>query len=166
MAAHDPNLPTDATHRSSAPHKHATVEMHPGVDDAYGRLARAVDLMDAAALEQEFTENAVLIAPDATALEGSASIAAWCEAVSRGVREDGMRLRLVFDIAERDVQTDVVFDQGSYLLTGRIAATELALRSGRFLAVFRRSNGSVEYRLDAASILPLFRTLRNSGPPH
>lgn len=166
MAAHDPNLPTDSTSRSSSPRKHATVEMHPGVDDAYGRLTRAVDLMDAVALEQEFTENAVLITPDATALEGSASIAAWSRAISRDARADGMRLRLVFDIAERDVQTDVVFDQGSFLLTGRFAATELALRSGRFLAVFRRSNGSVEYRLDAASILPLFRTIRSSGPPH
>jgi ketosteroid isomerase-like protein len=122
--------------------------------------------MDAAALEQYFTENAVLITPDATALEGSASIAAWCEAIFRGAREDGMRLRIVFDIAERDVQHDVVLDQGSYLLTGRIAATELALRSGRFLAVFRRSNGSLEYHLDAASILPLFRTIRNPGPSH
>ena len=166
MAAHDPNLPTDSTLRSSTPRKHATVELHPGVDAAYRRLARAVALMDLAALEQEFTENAVLIAPDATALEGSASIAEWCEAISRGVRGDGMRLRLVFDIAERSVQTDVVFDQGSYLLTGRIAATELALRSGRFLAVFRRSNGTLDYHLDAASVLPLFRTMRNPGPPH
>ena len=126
----------------------------------------AVELMDVVALEQEFTENAVLIAPDATALEGPASIVAWSEAISRGAREDGMRLRLVFDIAERSLQTDVVCDQGSYLLTGRIATTELALRSGRFLAVFRRSSGTLDYRLDAASILPLLRTIRNPGPPH
>jgi ketosteroid isomerase-like protein len=166
MAAHDPNPQTDSTLRSDTPRKHATVELHPGVDDAYRRLSTTIELMDAAALERELAEDAVLITPDATALEGSASIAAWSEAIFRRAREDGMRLRLVFDIAERDVQTDFVFDQGSYLLTGRIAATELALRSGRFLAVFRRSSGSLDYRLDAASILPLFRTIRNPGPPH
>jgi ketosteroid isomerase-like protein len=166
MAAHDPDAPTGWTLWQARPRRHATVARRSRVDAAYRRLSAAVELMDAAALEREFTENAVLIAPDATALEGAASIAAWSEALFRGAREDGMRLGLALDVAERDVQSDVVLDQGTYVLAGRIAATELALRSGRFLAVFRRANGSLDYHLDAASILPLLSTIRDPGPPH
>lgn len=166
MAAHDPNPLTSSTLRPARPRRHATAERHSGVHAAYRRLSAAVEHMDAAALEREFTENAVLIAPDATALEGAASIAAWSEAFFRGAREDGMRLGLALDVAERDVQTDVVLDQGTYVLAGRIAAAELALRSGRFLAVFRRANGSGDYHLDAASILPLLSAIRDPGPPH
>jgi ketosteroid isomerase-like protein len=166
MAAYDPNPPTGATRGSSALQRKATVVPHFDVDDVYRRLARAIELMDATSMEQLLTEHAVFIAPDATAFEGSAAVAAEFDALFRRVRERGMQLRIVFDVVERSVRNDVVYDRGNYTLSCRIAAAEVPFKRGRFLAVFRRANGSIDHRLDTASVFPLLQTIRTVGFTH
>jgi ketosteroid isomerase-like protein len=166
MAAYDPNLPTGLTQGSSALQRKSSVQPHFDVDNLYRRFARAFASMDATLLKQLLAEHAVLIGQDATAFDGPDAIVAEFDTMFRRVLERGMRLRIVFDVVERSVRDDVVYDRGSYTLSCRIAAAEVPLRRGRYLAVFRRGDGSIGHRLDTASVYPLLQNVRTVGITH
>jgi ketosteroid isomerase-like protein len=160
MSIEDPKSPSGPTRGSAEARQHATAMSHMGVAEAYARLANAVERMDSALLAQVFAERAVFVSPDATAFEGRPAIAAGFEDLFSGTRERGMGLRLDIEVDDRVARDDVVHDQGSYALYVRIGTAELPFKKGRFLAVFRRRKGKLEYRIDTASVNPLFRTFR------
>jgi ketosteroid isomerase-like protein len=114
------------------------IEVH--VSALYDALSRAYRTLDARAAAACFSPDAVVVQESTADLRGRAAIEVWLVDEFRSAVTRGVDLGLSFLVVERGVQNGVVFDVGTFSLTGRGRhdVSRVPLRTGRFLAVCRR----------------------------
>jgi uncharacterized protein (TIGR02246 family) len=94
---------------------------------------------DARAVADLYTEDAQVIAPGAPVAKGRAAIAAaWQKSIDTGVKD------LTLDTAEVESSADLAAETG----TVRLVARDGAVTAGRYVVVWKRSDGAWKLHRD------------------
>ena len=122
----------------------------------YEGLSRAFRDLDPEGAAALLSVDAVFVHDESDEIHGREAIRRWLARRLRGTRERGVDLGLSFLVVERGVQNGVVFDVGTFALTGRgrMDVSRVPLRSGRFLAVSRRDREGRTHIVRFSTALP------------
>jgi len=162
MARFNPDV-LDAPHQTSPfAERSDSVSFHPAVDDLYVQLMDAVARFDSEAIDALISEETLCVAPNGGVLEGNAQIPTWFESLFRAARREGMTLKVNFELAERTFCDGAICDRGHYDWNAVVSGSEMKLREGRFLAVFRADPESGRYLIDTMSVTPLLQSLEEA----
>ncbi len=126
------------------------VAPHAKIDDVYRRFSAAYKNLDAAAVANLYTDDALYLAPDSDVMRGREKILANFSGFFNSVKTGGGSLTISFRILERRVSGDLGYDVGIYTLTQTGANGETRIRRGKFVVVVRRmTNGEWRFQVDA-----------------
>lgn len=110
------------------------------IDRVYQAFSRAYQTLDAAAAADLYTEDALYLSPNAEIRRGRNAIRPFFEQLFAGAREDGAKLDISFEFAERRREGSLAYDVGIYTVTSASAERTSASR-GKFVTVLRRDDG-------------------------
>lgn len=156
MAAAAPAEPAEPTAAPPAVVHAEGVAPHAGVDAIYQRFAAGYDTLDAAAVADLYTADALYLAPGSEVQRGRDAIRGGFAGFFDAVRAEGGRLAIRFEILDRVVAPGLVSDVGHFLL-GRDGGPEAR---GKF-AVVAREEGDGAWRFHVDS----YSDVEEAGPP-
>jgi uncharacterized protein (TIGR02246 family) len=111
-------------------------------DEAAIRAATAAwnadyDAGDADALAAHYTEDAVLLPPDAPAASGRAAIGEYLAANSAGTKSAGLKFNIPGD-GPVGISGDLAYESGSFNVTDAAGST---VATGKYIGVFNKKDG-------------------------
>lgn len=137
------------------------VSLDPGVsadlrmDEIYQGFARGYRMLDAAQVADQYTEEALYLAPGEEIQQGRAAIREGFERMFEQARQRGQRLRIQFRILHRETEGRFGYDVGVFTLTRYASGREVGRGRGRFTVVARpEADGIWRFALDTYSDLP------------
>ena len=110
----------------------AVAAVRRAIEESHAAYSEAVSRGDAAALAATFAEDAIVLAPNAEAVAGRASIRA---AIAAMLPPAGAEYRLTLD--EVAVFGEVALDRGRYVLTMQVG-DQVVVDRGKYMALWRR----------------------------
>lgn len=123
---------------------------HAGVDAIYHRFAAGYDRLDAAAVADLYTPDALYLAPGNEVMRGRAAIGDSFAGFFGAVRAQGGRLAIRFEVLDRVVAPGMVGDVGHFLLS-RPGGGGGGMR-GKFSVVARQGDdGAWRFHVDSYS---------------
>lgn len=126
------------------------VAPHAGVDAVYRRFAAAYDTLDADAVADLYTADALYLVPGNEVMRGRDAIRGTFAGFFDAVRSAGDRLAIRFEILDRVVARGMVSDVGHFRL-GRSGGGGSEMR-GKFAVVARREGGGAwRFHVDSYS---------------
>lgn len=155
MARFNPDLLNRPPRTTAFAERNDSVSFHAAVDDLYVQLMDAVARFDLDAIDALTCEATLCILPEGRVLQGKGPTRKWFESLFRAARREGMRFKVGFELAGRSFHDGAICDRGRYNWSAIVGGSEMPLRSGRFLAVFRTDRESGDYRIDTMSLNPL-----------
>jgi ketosteroid isomerase-like protein len=162
MARFNPDV-LDSRHQTSPfAERSDSVSFHPAVDDLYVQLMDAVARFDSEAIDALISEETLCVLPDGGVLEGRTQILKWFESIFRASRREGMTLKVSFELAQRTFCDGAICDGGHYNWNAVVGGSEMPLREGRFLAIFRADPENGHYLIDTMSVTPLLQGVEES----
>ncbi len=130
------------------------VAPHTKVDDVYRRFSQAYKKLDAEAVTNLYTDNALYLAPDSDVIRGREKILANFSGFFNSVKTNGGSLTISFRILDRSISNDLAYDVGIYTLTEKSAKGEPRTGRGKFVVVARKiKNGDWRFHIDSYSDL-------------
>jgi uncharacterized protein (TIGR02246 family) len=128
------------------------VAAHAGVDAIYHRFAAAYDHLDAAAVADLYTPDALYLAPGNEVMRGRAAIGDSFAGFFDSVRAEGGRLAIRFEVLDRVVAPGMVSDVGHFLLTRSGDGGGGGGMRGKFSVVAREgADGAWRFHVDSYS---------------
>lgn len=142
----------DVAARTTSPHG-GKVAAHAEVDAIYEEFSRAYDLLDSSMVADLYTRDALYLQPSADIIEGRSAIEENFASFFDSVRERGGSLSIRFDLFEREIREEIVWDVGYYLLRSYDSDGELRGDSkGKFNVIATlEGDGRWYLRLDSFS---------------
>lgn len=138
------------------------VAPHPEIDNIYRRFSEAYRKLDAQAVKNLYTDDALYLTPGSEVERGHEKILANFSGFFDSVRKSGGKLAISFQILERRVSNDLGYDAGIYTLTQTNAKGETGTGGGKFVVITRRmKNGEWRFGLDIYNDLPRPRDRTN-----
>lgn len=126
------------------------VAPHAGVDTVYRRFAAAYDALDAQAVADLYTAEALYLVPGNEVMRGRDAILTNFAGFFDAVRSEGGRLAIRFEIIDRVVAPGLVSDVGHFRL-GRSGGGGSVMR-GKFAVVAREdAEGAWRFHVDSYS---------------
>lgn len=133
---------------------HAGVEPHAGIDAVYRTFHEGYRTLTPETVADLYTEDALYLSPSSDVRRGRPAIEESFRSYFDQVREDGGRLRIRFEILDRDVSGDLAYDVGYYILE-RTSEDSTHDSKGKFVVVARRgADGSWKFHVDGFSGVP------------
>ncbi len=131
------------------------VAPHNKIDDIYRRFSEAYRKLDAEAVTNLYTDDALYLAPDSDIERGREKISAIFSGFFNSVKTSGGSLTISFQILERRVSDDLGYDVGIYTLTQKVAKGEARIGRGKFVVVARRvKKGEWRFQIDTYNNFP------------
>ena len=131
------------------------VAPHAKIDDVYRRFSQAYKKLDAEAVTNLYTNDALYLTPGSDVERGREKILANFSGFFNSVKTSGGSLTISFQILERRVSEDLGYDVGIYTLTQKSANGEARIGRGKFVVVARRTkNGEWRFQVDVYNDLP------------
>ncbi len=130
------------------------VAPHAKIDDVYRRFSDAYRKLDADAVTNLYTDDALYLAPDSDIERGREKIRANFSGFFNSVKTSGGSLAISFQILERRVSGDLAYDVGIYTLAQKRGG-EARSSQGKFVVVARQmKSGEWRFQVDAYNNLP------------
>jgi len=162
MARFNPDV-LNAPHQTSPfAERSDSVSFHPAVDDLYVQLMDAVARFDSEAIDALISEETLCVVPDGGVLKGRVQIHKWFESLFRAARREGMTLKVSFELAQRTFFDGAICDRGHYSWNAVVSGSEMQLREGCFLAIFRTDPENGRHLIDTMSVTPLLQGVEES----
>jgi len=128
---------------------------HAKIDDVYRRFSEAYKKLDAEAVTNLYTDEALYLAPGSNVERGREKILTTFSSFFNSVKTSGGSLTISFRILERRVSGDLAYDVGIFTLTRKSAKGEERIGRGKFVVVVRRmKNDEWRFQVDAYNDLP------------
>lgn len=125
------------------------VAPHAGVDAVYGRFAAAYDALDATAVADLYTADALYLVPGNEVMRGRDAIRGNFAGFFDAVRSEGGRLAIRFEVLDRVVAPGLVSDVGHFRLARSGGGSEML---GKFAVVARQEgDGAWRFHVDSYS---------------
>lgn len=162
MARFNPDV-FNLTQRTAAfVERSESVPFHPAVDDLYVQLIDAVARFDIDAIDALISEETLFLAPDGRVLKGLSQIRKLFESLFRTARREGLTLNVSFGLEERTFCDGAIRDRGKYEWNAVVGGSEMPLREGQFIAIFRADAESGRFAIDTMSVTPLLDDLERA----
>lgn len=130
------------------------VAPHARIDDVYRRFSEGYRKLDAEAVTNLYSEDALYLAPGSDIKRGREKIAEIFSGFFDSVETSGGSLTISFRIVERNVSKDLGYDVGVYTLAQKRGGGTRSSQ-GNFVVVARRmKNGDWKFALDTYHDLP------------
>lgn len=162
MARFNPDVFDLAQRTTAFVERRESVPFHPEVDDLYVQLMDAVARFDSDAIQALISDESLCVAPDGRVIKGLDQIQRWFESLFRAARREGLTLKANFGLEERSFCDGAICDRGLYAWTAVVGGSDMLLREGRFLAVFRADPESGRFVIDTMSVTPLLDDIDES----
>ncbi|MCA1625760.1 MAG: SgcJ/EcaC family oxidoreductase [Acidobacteria bacterium] len=131
------------------------VAPHAKIDDVYRRFSEAYKKLDAEAVTNLYTDDALAISPGNDIERGREKILENFSNLFNPVKTGGGSLTISFRILERRVSGNLAYDVGIFTFTRKSAKGEARSGRGKFVVVVRRmKNGEWRFQVDAYNDLP------------
>lgn len=157
MARFNPDLLAHPFQSTPFAERSDSVSFHPAVDDLYVQLMDAIARIDSVAIDALISDDSLCVVPDGRVLQGRAQIQQWFESLFRAARREGMALRVRFELEDRAFCDGAICDRGLYSWNAMVGGSEMRLREGRFLAIFRPDTQSGRHTIDTMSLTPFWQ---------
>lgn len=142
----------DVSYRAPTPHG-GKVAAHAAVDAIYEEFSRAYDLLDSSMVANLYTRDALYLQPSSDLIEGRMAIKENFASFFESVRDRGGSLSIRFELVEREIRDEIVWDVGYYLLRSYDSDGEIRSDSkGKFNVIATvGEDGRWYFRLDSFS---------------
>lgn len=138
------------------------VEAHAGLDAVYRTFHEGYETLTPKTVADLYTENALYLSPNDDVVRGRSAVEDNFRSFFGSVRESGDRLRIRFEILDRDVSEDLAYDVGYYILQ-RTSGDDTSTHRGKFVVVARRgADGVWKFHVDGYSGVPTPETERDA----
>ncbi|HEY0458756.1 MAG TPA: DUF4440 domain-containing protein [Pyrinomonadaceae bacterium] len=141
------------------------VAPHKGLDEVYRRFSDGYRKLDADSVAVLYTESAAYLVPDNDAQFGRQKILENFKSFFDYVRMRNEKVQISFRILQRQVDKDMAYDVGIFILTSINSKGESHTGRGKFVVVARREKDDV-WRLQVDGYNNLLSISSNNQKPN
>lgn len=131
------------------------VAPHKQLDEIYRRFTEGYKKLDAASVANLYSETAAYLAPEDNIQIGRQKISQIFTGFFDSVKQQNGRLEISFRIVQRQVDKNLAYDVGIYMLTSFNQKGEPSKSSGKFVVIAKREKDDTwRFQVDGYSALP------------
>jgi uncharacterized protein (TIGR02246 family) len=125
---------------------------HPGLDAIYATFSKGYETLDPAAVANLYTEDALYLVPGNDVLRGRKAILSNFTGFFDSIREAGSKIRIRFEIVDRQVEGGLATDVGYFILTRSNKDGGDSTNRGKFVVVGKKQkDGTWRIHVDGYS---------------
>lgn len=131
------------------------VAKHSGIDKIYGKFSQAYRDLDATAVSDLYTNEALYLVPGADVKRGRDAILKDFSGFFDQTRSESRKLSISFQILERKVSGSLAYDAGIYTLSNTNSAGSTSSSRGKFVVIaVKCKDGVWRFQLDTYNDMP------------
>lgn len=125
---------------------------HAGLDAIYATFSKGYETLDPAAVANLYTEDALYLEPGSDVSRGRKAILANFTGFFDSVRDSGSKVRIRFEILDRQVSGDLATDVGYFILSRSTKDGRDSTDRGKFIVIGKKqADGTWRIHVDGYS---------------